>query len=337
MQPRTLSRSHAQRRHSGWLWSLGLASHVLLCAGPAAAYHVDAKTETVRIVSLQDFDKCQKAYEATGSELCLDALRVYVKKHPYEAFEAGKRARLNFMHWVALDFFAKAFEKKVSKERCADPDVGMAVISGLSLPPHYPAVAQAQKLLRETCWDQLHALVLDELSGSLAYFRDNACSQLAAKGVAAAPCQPVGHNAQAAPASALAQLSGVDWRTLSIDPQSGEALRGPKGEEILLARTRPGTEPYVLVKFKGVRGPFNEKVLVAIERGGGIGKDYVIAIDQGEWVVLTERSGQYQAFAKDIPGGFWVYPVRPASEEALRLPTRSEIAREFATAESPGR
>jgi hypothetical protein len=133
-----------------------------------------------------------------------------------------------------------------------------------------------------------------------------------------------------------AQLEGVDWRKLSIDPNSTEILRGPKGEELLLAHA-VGIQPYVLVKFKNLRGPFDEQVLVAIERSGGIGRDYVIAQDHAEWVVLTERAGQYQAFPKDNPAGFWVYPARPSTKEALRLPTRSEIAREFASAPSPGR
>lgn len=78
-------------------------------------------------------------------------------------------------------------------------------------------------------------------------------------------------------------------------------------------------------------------MLVAIERNVGLGKDYVIAHDQSEWVVLTERAGQYQAFPKDSPAGFWASAARPSNKETLRLPTRSEIAREFASAPEPGR
>lgn len=327
---------------------MALAAAALLVAAPARAYHLEQKTQTISIVSLSDFDKCQKDYDSSGSEVCLEALRAYTKKHPREAFDAGKRARLNFMHWVALDFFAQALipsgtrerspsEKRAAQQRCADPDVAAAVISGLSLPPHYPAVAVAQKLLRETCWEQLQPAVVDELNGALSYFRDNTCAELAQKTFDTPQCKPVEPKIKSTTPSAVAQLMGVDWKKLSIDPSSAEALRGPKGEEVLLARTKPGAVPYVLVKFKGVRGPFNEQVLVAVERNGGIGKDYVIAVDQSEWVVLTERAGQYQAFPRDMPEGLWVYPQRPSSKEALKLPTRSEIAREFAAVNDPGR
>lgn len=325
------------QRGVGWLLSASMVWAVLFFAVPARAYHLDRKTQTISITSLRDFDKCQKDYDSSGSEACLDALKAYIKKHPQEAFDAGKRARLNFMHWVALDFFAQALTKRPSKERCADPDVSAAVISGLSLPPHYPAVAVAQKLLRETCWAQLSPVVTEELNGALAYFRDNTCSELAARNVQTPQCKPADPKLKAAPESAVARLATVDVQKLSIDPSSTEALRGPKGEEVLIARTRSSLEPYVLIKFKGVRGPFNEQVLVALERSGGIGKDYVISLDQSEWVVLTERAGQYKAFPKEVPDGFWVYPNRPSSKEALKLPTHSEIAREFATVGDPGR
>ncbi len=323
-------------RRATWTVTLGLFWAVLALAAPAQAYHLDKKTQTIHIVSLQDFDRCQRDYESSGSEACLDALRGYVKKHPQDAFEAGKRARRHFMHWVALDFFALALDKRPSKERCADSDLGAAVISGLSLPPHYPAVAVAQRILREKCWTELQPAVSEELYGALSYFRNNTCPELSAKSVSTPPCLGLDTKPRAERSGTVAQLEGIDWRKLSIDPKSTELLRGPKGEEILLAHT-VGIQPYVLVKFKGVRGPFNDHVLVALERSVGLGKDYVIAHDQSEWVVLTERAGQYQAFPKDSPAGFWANAARPANKETLRLPTRSEIAREFASAPSPGR
>lgn len=334
----------------GWLLAtsaLVVLAIVLAYAVPAQAYHLDAKTQTVSISSLPDFDRCQKAYDSSGTEVCLDALRAYVKKNPRDAFDAGKRARLHFMHWVALDFFSIAFsppphrerspaEKKALRARCADPDVSEAIISGLSLPPHYPAVAQAQKLVRESCWNEVEPALLEELSGAVSYFHNNTCPQLTEKNVTTPQCQS-GQKPKAGMTNTVAQLTGVDAKKLSIDPDSATALRGSKGEEILLARTKPGPTAYVLVKFKGVRGPFNEQVLVAVERRGALGKDYVIALDGSEWTVLSERAGQYQAFPKDMPEGFWAYAQRPSNEETLKLPSRSEIAREFAAASDPGR
>jgi hypothetical protein len=325
-----------------------MCSLALAYSVPAQGYHLDQKTQTVSIVSLADFDRCQRDYDESGSEVCLDALKGYVKKHPGEAFEAGKRARRNFMHWVALDFFATALktpehrplaraEAKATRERCADPDVSAAVISGLSLPAHYPAVALAQKLLRETCWEQLHPIMIEELSGAVSNFQDNTCAQLALRSFDTPQCQARARAAKTSGSSVVARLNAVDVRKLGVEPNSAEALRGPKGEEVLLARTTLSSGGYALVKFKGVRGPFNEQVLVAIERSGGIGKDYVIALDNAEWVVLSERAGQYHAFPKDMPDGFWATPQRPSAKEALKLPTRSEIARELTAATNPGR
>lgn len=179
----------AAHRRAVWTVTLGLFWTLLVIAAPAQAYHLDAKTQSVRIVSLQDFDTCQRDYESSGSEACLEALRTYIKKHPQDAFEAGKRARRNFMHWVALDFFALALDKRANKERCADPDLSAAVISGLSLPPHYPAVAVAQNILREKCWAELQPAVSEELYGALSYFRNNTCPELSAKNVPAPSCQ----------------------------------------------------------------------------------------------------------------------------------------------------
>ncbi|HTU60921.1 MAG TPA: hypothetical protein VMF89_20855, partial [Polyangiales bacterium] len=223
----------AAHRRAVWTATLGLFWALLALAAPAQAYHLDKKTQAVQIVSLQDFDKCQRDYESSGSEACLDALRSYVKKHPQDAFDAGKRARRHFMHWTALDFFAPALDKRASKERCADTDLSAAVISALSLPPHYPAVAVAQRILREKCWNELQPALSEELYGALSYFRNNTCPELSARNVPAPACQGLDGKPQTERSATVAQLEGVDWRKLSIDPKSTEILRGPKGEEIL--------------------------------------------------------------------------------------------------------
>lgn len=325
MEPRSIS----SRAHVRAIVSISVLCAILGWPGEAQAYHVDAKTQKVTVVSVQDFDKCQRAYESSGSEACLDALKVYVKKHPSDAFEAGKRVRYHFMHWVALDFFAPALGKKPSKQRCQDPDVTSAVISGLALPPHYPAVALAKKLT-EACWDQLQPDVVADLESSIGYFRTNACPILAGKNLNPVPCLALEQQKpEAKPANLVAELKAVDWKKLNVDPESGVALRGPNGEELMLARTKDEGPGYVLLKFKSVRSPMNQQVLVALERRAGLGKDYVIVADNAEWVVLSERQGQYQAFPKGMPDGVWLYPLRPM-HEAFKLPTRREIASEFA-------
>jgi hypothetical protein len=364
-------------------------SLALWLRAPAAAYHVDASTQAVEIDSLRDFDECQKAHQKLSSEACLDALKVYAKAHPEDAFEAGRRARLHAMHWVALDFFVQAFSAKPSKKQCADEDVSAAVLSGLALPPHYPAVALAKKVVSEFCRRELESVVAAKLKGAGSAFHGNACPLVspklsgtecnpvaAAPEIAAKPVPPTPeeHLAAAvprvreappkrndapqtppvhrldqvfptipegqpinAPTNAVAELKGLDWRLLSLDPESAEVLRGTHGEELMMARTKPGAQEYVLLKFKGVRSPWNERVLVAIERSSARGKDYVIALDDREAVVMIERQRQYQAFPKGVTGGLWLNPVRPSEQTAVKLPARREIESEFATAATAGK
>jgi hypothetical protein len=365
-------------------------------AAPAAAYQVDPDTRAVILESLRDFDACQAAHDKgraqASAEACLDALRAYVKEHPKDAFEAGKRARLHYMHWVALDFFAPALREKASKARCTDEDVTAAVVSALSLPPHFPAVAQAKQLVSESCRGELDVALTDKLRSAGSTFRSNTCPLLiSARAQQAGDCaplveapaplsQPTPHvelsgeaqraavprvreappkreeTAQSpsvrrlarvfpavpageplsAPPDAIAELRGLDWKLLNLDAQSAEVLRGTHGEELVLARTKPGGQKYVLIKFNGVRGPWNARVLVAVERSRDHGKDYVTLLDGRENVVLIERQRQYQAFPKGVTGGVWLNPTRPGDPEQA-LPVHKDIDGEFAAAAAVGK
>ena len=316
--------------------SVGALCTVFCSAAPAAAYHVDAKTREITLSSLADFEKCESDSGNSGSSSCFEGLKRYVKAHQKDGFEAGKRVRLHFTHWAALEFFAPALAKKPTKEQCADSDLKAAVISGIGLPPDYPAADLAKKIVRDACWEQLQAPVSAELKGSSGYVHDNLCPVLAEKGVTAAACQPVVEKPKAAAPSALADLKGVDWKKLALDSESSMALRGGMGEELMFVRSKAGPRPYVLLKFKSVRGPWNGQVLLAVERNGGIGKDYVIAADGKEWVALTERGGQYQAYPKGVADGIWMSPL-PPPKESTKPPTRQEIANEFAAAAKPAK
>ncbi len=376
----------------------------LAASAPAAAYHVDAATQVVALDSLRDFDACQKDQGRVSAEACLDGLRAYVKQHPKDGFEAGKLARLHYMHWVALDFFAPALTDKRAKGRCGDEDLAAAVVSALSLPPHYPAVALAKEVVSGSCRSELDSFLIGKLAGAGSAFRANACPLLApGEGAGAAerngdtrgaarmraqlekecttraeakpaslPTQPQdlsGAAQQAAvpharreppqkretpqssavqrlepafrpvptgervstPPAATAELQGLDWRLLNLDDASAELLRGSHGEEVMMARTKPGGQEYVLLKWKGVRSPWNERVLVAVERVHEQGKDYLALVEGRETVVMIERQRQYQAFPKGVLGGVWLNPARPG-EEPLKLPGKRDVASEFAAA-----
>lgn len=46
-------------------------------------------------------------------------------------------------------------------------------------------------------------------------------------------------------------------------------------------------------------------------------------------MVLSERYGHYEAYPEGVGGGLWPTPWRPTTEP-VHLPTRSQIASEFA-------
>ena len=306
-----------------------LASSGLLCsallAATASAYVVDKKGDGVTLSSLADFDKCTN--ELGNLDMCVAGLRGYIKKHPKEAFDAGKHVRLQMTHWAALEFFVPALKGKYP-ERCADPDVSMAIVSGLGLPSDYPAAASA-KQLSEICWEQVQPALLKALDEPGGYVNGNLCPLLTAKSVDAAKCKAPAAAAKAKPAepSAAAQLKGIDWKALPIDPDSARAFQGHDGEQLLLARSKPNPRSFTLLKFKNVRSPWKDQVLVAIERPGGVGTDYVTAQGQDDWTALTEREGYFEAYLKGVKDSIRLFPVR-AKEEA-KVPTRGEIVGEL--------
>lgn len=302
----------------------------------AHAYRVEARerntdphTQSVRVRSLKGFVRCQKEHASADSDLCLDALKAYVKRNPRQAFAAGKLARAHYMHWVALDFFAQALEKRASKKECKDPDLRAAVLSGLALPAHYPAVQQAKQLAQGRCWQKLEPALVSDLRGTHGYYRDNLCPLLAEKNVSNHRCQRQAELRQHEADRSIEALAQVDASELPLDPEAADALRSARGEELMLARTKVGKREYVLLKFKAVKSPWNERVLVALEQKRAGGKDYVIAEEGRARLVLSERYGHYEAYPEGIGEGIWLTPWR-ATTEPVHLPTRGQIADEFA-------
>ena len=95
------------------------------------------------------------------------------------AFKMGKLVRLNAKHWAALRYFKVALANKPAKAMCADEDVALAVVSGLSLPESYDQVPIAKEIAQGPCWDNLKKPILAEFENS--YVRTNACGILKAK------------------------------------------------------------------------------------------------------------------------------------------------------------
>lgn len=303
------------------IWAVTLAASVTV-----RAYKVDPNSNSLTIVSLADFDTCAADY--AGGDLCLAGLRAYVDKQPKEAFAAGKRARLHYQHWAALSFFAKAFAKAAPAAQCGDADVAMALVSGLSFPSQHENVATARDVAAR-CWEHVQPKLVAALQGDTSYYRTNACVLFAEKNVAAAECappKPEAKKAQSPTASEL--LKGVDYKTLTTDLTTVRVYRSQRGEELLTVRTK-GPREYVLLKFKGIAGPWAGRVWVAVEEPGGRGKNFVVIADQREWIAVTERDGYYQAYPKGVPDPISLYEI--VLDRGLKdRPTAAEVIAEFA-------
>jgi hypothetical protein len=312
----------------------GVLAAIVVCAAPASAYKVNADSGTVTLTSLADFDKCARAIY--DGDACLDGLKAYVEKQPKDAFGAGKRARLQYQHWTAISFFAKAFTKAAPPEQCQDEDVGMAVVSALALPADDPNVALGRKVA-DQCWAQIQPKLVSELlDGSASYYKSNTCPMLAAKKVTAPECAPPKPAPKSTAPTVADLLKGVDWKQLATDPNSARVYRSRRGEEVSMIRTKPGGREYVLLKFKNVAGPWNGQVIVTVEQPGGIGKNYVTIADQREWVVVTERQGYYEAYPKGVKETIPLYEV--ALDRGLKeRPTPADVTGEFKPAAAPAK
>lgn len=149
--------------------------------------HAASPTE-LKFKSVGDFTKC--ASETEGDQGCLEALDRLVKAQPGQAFAAGKAVRAQMNHAAAIPFFAKALEKKADKARCTDPDLKMALVAGLSLPPENAAAVSARRILFDQCWSDAQGPLLQALSQSATggYVAENICPKLAERNVANVAC-----------------------------------------------------------------------------------------------------------------------------------------------------
>jgi hypothetical protein len=312
-------------------WSLALGNALLLAAMSVQAYDVDPKTKQIVIVSLEDFDQCVKDLSSAGE--CLEGLIRYAEKKPRDAFQAGKRARLQYRSWAALPLFEIALRKKVDKAICADDDFQIALNSALSLPPQ-PLLDKATELGFTKCWNEAKAgLIKEAVDDGASYYRGNTCPLFLVKGLTLEVCEPkVVEKAPepSGPRPQILALEDIKWQSLKLDQQSAIALRGAEDEQVLLVKAR-GPDNLFVVKFKNVRGTFNDQVFVARELTSPSGRDYVALVDNDEWVVVRRRdnwtAGMYQSYLKGYPEGLKVY--RGALVDQAGPGSTAEIVREF--------
>ena len=97
------------------------------------------KEGKIILEKINDYEFCQSK-DYTG-DFCHQALLEWVEKNPKDAFRAGKMTRLKMNHWVAMPFFAKAWEQGIGD--CKDEDVKLSVLSALSLPSNQQDVIKS--------------------------------------------------------------------------------------------------------------------------------------------------------------------------------------------------
>jgi len=248
--------------------------------------------------TLSDFDKCA-ANNRYDTGVCMELLQKYAKSHPKELFAIGKRARLQFTHWAALQFFEPALGVTPAAAQCADEDVGLAIVSGLSMPADAVPNAVARRLLNGACFGAVRGAVEKEITSANGegYLPQNACPIFANKGVKLSACEPKKEVA-AAPA-VVEKLPVLDIGTAKVGIV--KVYSGPEGERITMADIA-GVPGAFLLRIDGVRSPMNGKTMVHKEQSSGDGFDYWTEIDGKRWTTITVRGGAYKNYAVFVPG-----------------------------------
>jgi len=311
--------------------TIGSLVMTMLAPGMVEAYEVNAKAGTVTLSSVQDFERCQR--DGGASDWCLNGLTAYVKAHPNTAFAAGKSVRARFNHWVALSFFATALDK-LAPAQCADDDLQLAVISGLALPADEPSHDLALKIARGQCWSALQAPVQRALPDGSELYRTSACALFKDKSVAAPECLPQAAPQPAAVAPASARLIGLRIESLATDVASARSFRGIDNEQVLWIRAKAPHADVVLLKFKGIRGPWNNAVVPCIERPETGATTCLARVDGAERTVLITEDGSYQAWPQGYPDGLRVFRERLSDHP--KAASSADVVKEFSFAPSGG-
>jgi len=275
----------------------------------ALAPPVALAANKVKVASVADYAKCVD-HDDVDPQLCLDGLRDFVKAHPEQAFAAGKAVRASANHAAAIPFFATALSSKASAKRdpkvlCADPDVAMALISGLSLPGGDGSVAAvAQGILFKTCWNETHDAVLKALTeaGGSGYLASNLCPTLAEKKQANAACQT---KPATPPAPAASQWKDVERKGLRAEGPA-KTFKGTEGRIVTLVKLSGQGEAYLL-RFDGFRGEWNGRTILHRAVPAGSGYNYVTQAGGGSWTGFVVRDGVHEAYPLGDKGPFEVW------------------------------
>jgi hypothetical protein len=270
-------------------------SLVSICVGLSAP--VVAQDRMI-FKSLADLDKCA-ANNSYNTGYCLEALQKYAKTHPTELFAIGKRARLQFQHWVALQFFEPALGTAPAAAKCADEDVSSAIVSGLSMPASATPNAIARRLLSGKCFAAVRPAVEKEIisANGAGYLPEHACPIFAKKGVKLSACTPKKEVSTAPVVDEKLPLVNITTAKVGII----KVYAGREGERIAIADL-PETPGAYLVRIDGVRSPINGKTMVHKEEASGDGFNYWTEIAGKRWNTIVVRGGSYKNYEAYVPG-----------------------------------
>lgn len=267
---------------------IAAALALLLAAAGASA---QTARQPASFKKLADFEHCLE--DRYAQEQCLRLLESYAGSHPAEAMPAGRQVRRHFHAHAALPFFEIA-QKQKKDGFCADEDVRLAVLSGLSLPADYSNAERARRLFAAPCFGENEAAVLAGLASEqgASYLRDNACPILKQRGRTPASCAAPAPAAAAAPAPEE-RLPAVDKATLRLG--IAKTYRGPEGERVTLAPIEGGD--LYLVRFEGIAGSWNGKSILHKREDRGNGKAEFWTEHEGKrWVGIVQR-GHMEVYA----------------------------------------
>jgi hypothetical protein len=204
--------------------------------------------------TVEDFDSCTDDY-AYNPDACLKAAEALLKKKPALAFELGKHARLHLQHWAALRFFEPALTGTPGA-RCSDR-------AGLGLPGDYPEFARAKRVFTGPCFAALRPAVDAEV-GPVGYLTTNVCAIYSERKIVEAKCAPA---PEVAPVVVPEEkLPAFNRKTAVIGLL--KVYAGPEGQRVTVGEVK-GKPGLFLVRFDGVRGDYNGKVLLHKEELSG--------------------------------------------------------------------
>jgi hypothetical protein len=277
-----------------------LCASAFVFAASLGAPQVQAQLQTkIVFSSLTDLDKCAAEYRF-NTGYCLEPLENYAKKHPSELFTIGKRARLNFVHRVALRFFEPALQKPTPAQ-CEDDDLRMAVVSGFNTPPDNDDNKRAGRILSGVCFDALRPAIEREAisSGNSSYFNQTTCAVLAAKNVKSEGCSPQVAPAKLEPVAAPEKLPNVDKSKAALGLI--KVYAGPEGERVTMADVKDMPGVY-LIRLDGVRSPVNGKTFVHKEDAAGRNTTYWTEHDGQRWNTVFVQGSNYKQYTVFVPG-----------------------------------